>query len=53
MNFLIEYIYYIFGLNDIEIPIKKNNKRKYDDCIDTSNIILEKRIRKSPCRYSF
>ena len=50
MNSIIEYIYYIFGLNKNETPT--TNKRKYDDCIDTSNIILEKRIRKSPSRYS-
>ena len=49
MNFILKYIYYLFGMNDIKISI--NNKRKHDDCIDLSNIILEKRIRKKPCRY--
>jgi hypothetical protein len=53
MNIILEYIYNYFTPNTIQTPIINKNKRKYNDCINTSNIILSKRIRKLPLRLLF
>ena len=50
MNIILKYIYYIFGINTNK-PINKR-KRKYNLCVDKTNIIYGKRVRRIPIRYS-